>query len=304
MASHDLRLEAMGTGPDQVAEAMPDWVRAALPATNSDPLMIQGPAGELAAFGQFDGLLFCAWINTEQTLARLVCGMRDGEQSAIVTQSIISLVLWPVLREVFLRKLGILLHSAAVKCPNGMGLQFIAESGGGKTTTSLSLVRLGAKLVSDDLVVVSLSGNKATAFGLPKPLNLREPTLGYFQELRQSATGASPLTGKSSVIPQLVYGPACLDASCPVNVLYFLNLSSTGPALSRLRVGEALDRLLQAHAFCVMQPTGGASMVGLCDLLALVPSYQLDTGANPEHLGKWLLENCHKHAQGTAGRSG
>ena len=78
-------------------------------------------------------------------------------------------------------------------------------------------------------MVVSPSGNKATAYGLPKPLNLREPTLKYFEELRRSAPPTNPLTGKSSVIPQSVYGTACLAASCSINVLYFLNLSDSGP---------------------------------------------------------------------------
>jgi hypothetical protein len=230
-------------------------------------------------------------------MARLVCEMGDEEQPQSTTLSIISLVLFPVLRDVFLRKQGLLLHSAAVKCPNGIGIQFVAESCGGKTTTCLSLVRLGAKFVSDDLVVVSLSGNKAIAYGLPKPLNLREPTLEYFEELRKAASTANPLTGKSSVIPQSVYGSACLEASCSINVLYFLNLSITGPSLRRIGVGESLEKLLSSHAFSVMQPTGGDSIVGLCDLLSMVPSYLLDTGKNPEYLGKWILENCHEHAQ-------
>jgi hypothetical protein len=297
-------LEAIGVAPEQVLGAIPNWIRTELPAIDSDPFMIQGPAGERAAVGRFDGLLFCAWIDLEHTLARLVFAMREEEQPQSTTLSILSLVLFPVLRDVFLRQRGLLLHSAAVKCPNGVGIQFVAESGGGKTTTSLSLVRLGAKLVSDDLVVVSPSGNKATAYGLPKPLNLREPTLKYFEELRRSAPPANPLTGKSSVIPQSVYGTACLAASCSINVLYFLNLSDSGPSLSRLGVGVALEKLLDSHAFCVMQPTGGDSIVGFCDLLSLVPAYQLDTGRNPEHLGKWLLENCHKHAQLPAVRSG
>ena len=145
--SADLHLEAIGVAPEQVPGSIPNWIRTELPAIDSDPFMIQGPAGERAAVGRFDGLLFCAWIDLEHTLARLVFAMREEEQPQSTTLSILSLVLFPVLRDVFLRQRGLLLHSAAVKCPNGVGIQFVAESGGGKTTTSLSLVRLGAKLV-------------------------------------------------------------------------------------------------------------------------------------------------------------
>jgi hypothetical protein len=53
-------------------------------------------------------------------MARLVCEMGDEEQPQSTTLSIISLVLFPVLRDVFLRKQGLLLHSAAVKCPNSV----------------------------------------------------------------------------------------------------------------------------------------------------------------------------------------
>ena len=295
----DLHLEVAGIRPEQVIEAIPAWVRAALPSKDADstPVMIKGPAGELAAVGWFDDLLFCAWLNSDGTMARLVCGMKDGGQNIIPS------VLNPILREVFLRRRQLLIHSAAVKCPNGLGLQFVALSCGGKTTTSLSLVRLGAKLISDDLVVVSLAGNKPMAYGLPKPLNLREPTLGFFEELQSSEPLMRPSSGRASVNPQSVYGAACLDASCPVNVLYFLNLTDTGPSISPMSFGEAMQTLLYTHAFCSMQPTEGDSIVGLSDLLSLVPFYKLNTGNNPGYLGKWLLENCHKHAQTQAVRS-
>jgi hypothetical protein len=293
----DLHLEAGGMGTDRIMDAIPDWVRPVLPRNDADPFMVEGPHGETATVGRFYGLLFCAWINKKQTVVRLACEMGDEEHPQSTLLSIISLVLFPVLRDVFLRRQGILLHAAAIKCPNNKGVLLIAESCGGKTTTSLSLVRLGAKLVSDDLVVMTFSDDKGTAHGLPKPLNIRLPTVEYFEELRQFALPANPLTGKSSANPQSIYGAACLETSCAINVLYFLNLSITGPSLRRIGVGEALEKLLASHAFCVRQPTGAESVIGLCNLLSLVPAYQLDTGANPGHLGEWLLENCQMHAQ-------
>lgn len=292
----DLHLEAVGTSLEHVIDAIPDWVRMALPSNDPEApvIMIRGQAHESAAAGWFDGMLFCAWTDAESHIVRLFCGMKDD----VPTRSIIPSVIFPILRDVMLRQRQFMLHSAAVKCPNGLGLQFIALSGGGKTTTCLSLVRLGAKLLADDLVVVALEGNKPMAYGLPKPLNLREPTLGYFEELRERVPKMIISDEKSSIIPQLVYGTACLAPSCAIDVLYFLNLTDDGPALRRLDAGAALERLIHTHVFCAMQPTLGDSIVGLFDLLAMVPFYQLDTGRDPGYLGQWLLEHCQQHAQG------
>ncbi len=294
MATPDLLLEASGLDMEDLKAAISPGTLAALPGDEADPILVESSSGELITLGRFAGLVYCATLNREQTHARLFCELNKVEPPQSTIQSIMALMLYPVLREVFLQNHCLLLHAAAIKCPNGTGIQLVAESGGGKTTTSLAMVRRGARLISDDLLV---AGPGAAVRGLPKPLNLRAPTLGFFKELGWLAARSNPRTGKSSLIPQLIYGPACLASVCTVDIIYFLKLSQGRPAITRMPASMALKKLVEAHAFCIRQPTSGESLSGLCDLLASAAFYQLETGDNPEYLGQWLLDNCLGHAR-------
>ncbi len=293
-AQPDLSVEAIGVSAEQVDDHLPSWVRDGFtidPSTTL-PVMISGPDSDSAAIGSFDGLLFCAWEESINRKIKLVCGIRNGAP----TRSIIPSVLFPVLRDVLLKRELLLLHSAAVRSPDGRGLLFIAVSGGGKTTTNLAMVRRGAKLVSDDLVVVDLHSNTAQAGGIPKPLNLREGTISFFNELRNLAAASDRSPGRVSVSPQAVYGNGCLLASCPIDVLYFLEFSKGLPSARRLGLSEGLSRLIHSHMFASMQNTRGDSILSLCELLGRTNAYQLKTGDCPEGLGEWLLDNSLRHA--------
>ena len=290
----ELLIKAYGAPQAQAIQQVPTWMRQALPLARAQPsvVMVRGPAGESAAFGMFDDLLSCAWCSACGQRINVVCGMRNGSQ----TRSIIPSVLVPLLREALLKRGRLLLHAAAVRYPDGLGALLIAPSGGGKTTTTLSLVRLGAKLVADDLVVIDVSGGSAAAYGIPKPLNVREGTIAFFDELRGCDTAASCSTQRISVMPQSLYGPACLTDGCRADVTYFLKLTGDGPSVRILSVQQALERLILCHAFSSAQDTRGDSVLALCDFLMYVNAYELKTGQAPEKLSRWLLENGRRHA--------
>lgn len=255
-------------------------------------MMLRGPMGERATVGWFDGLLFCAWTDSREDVIELVCGMREDRN----TRSIIPSVLVPMLREVLSRRRRLLLHAAAVYCPNAVGIQLVAPSCGGKTTTSMSLVRRGALLVADDLLVLDSSCEHPKVFGIPKLLNLRRPTMEIFQELCQYSEVEHRLRGKASVHPQALFGPGCTTASCPVHVIYFLNLTAGPPSAYPLETEEALKRLILCHTFAYEQEIAAASVIMLCELLSCARTYQLNTGENADGLGGWLLDNCAEHA--------
>ncbi len=296
----DLRIEADGMCTEAVERCMPEWLRAWLPGTveGAMPLLVAGPTGEVATLGRFDGLVFCAVAQFCQGSLRLLCSMRDGGNR---TRSIIPSLLVPLLREVLAARGRFLLHAAAVEIEPGAGILLIAPSGGGKTTTTLALVRQGARLVSDDLVVLDVATGQPWAHGIPKLLNVREPTLGFFDELRRCDRAEQRLPGRSSLSPVSVYGAACTTPSCRLQAIYCLSLSSGSIEASQLGIEQAMERLVHGHTFSSTQTTGARSVLAFLDVLSHVPAYHVGTGDDPDRLGRWL--KGHSMRQGASARA-
>ena len=283
----DLRIEAEGMCTEAVERYMPEWLRTWLPDTveGAMPLLVTGPTGEVATLGRFDGLVFCAVAQFPQGSLRLLCSMReDGNR----TRSIIPSLLVPLLRDVMAAQGRFLLHAAAVEIEPGAGILLIAPSGGGKTTTTLAMVRQGARLVSDDLVVLDVATGQPWAHGIPKLLNVRAPTLDFFDELRRCDGAEQRLRGRCSLSPISVYGTACTTPSCRLQSIYCLKLNDGVIDASQLDIEQSMECLVRAHTFSSTHRTGASSVLAFLDILSNVPAYQVKTGGDPDRLGRWL----------------
>jgi len=292
----DVLLEARAGNPDEIRGLLPDWLHARISAEDGEmePVMVWGPQAQPGAVGVHLGLPFCAWASPGGERIDLVCGIQqEGPTIGIIVP-----VLVPLLREMFLSKGLFLFHSAAAICPNGVGLLLVAVSGGGKTTTALSLMRKGARLLGDDLVVIQSSENGVTAFGIPKLLNLREETVDLFAELKQLPGSAFDHTGvlRKTLAPQKVYGPDCLQGQGQMHVLYFLHLSTEGPCIRSLPLAEASQKLVLAQVFSRNQKIQAPSVLQVFEVLSRLRVYELCTGPDPRSLGDWLIRNSANHA--------
>lgn len=291
----DIHLEGQGFYYDEIYKSLPKWLQSKIYNNDLDveSVLFVGPEKQIAAAAIKDGLLFCAWTSKMKNEIRFACSMKKTGTSTGLFQP----VLVPVLREVFLNRNCFLIHSASVFCSNGLGFLIIAPSGGGKTTTALSLVRIGAKLLGDDLIVIKISNNNITAFGIPEPMNLTNETMNFFHETKRFSDTIAHIPGyaKKSVLPKQVFGPDCLIPHCPVHIVYFINVSKDGPNVRPLPVGEALKKLLLSHAFSRNQEINASSVSQFCTILEQVSAYELNTGPDPENLGKWLIHNSSNH---------
>lgn len=296
-----------------VGDHVPAWLAEAVAAVGSvpDPVMVAGAGRARAAFAHTATGLCCAWLNEARDRMGFVATVRQDipprdaatpgaaglmpvsasceRNAALSVQS----VLIPILREAFLDRGLLLLHSAAAVLPDGRGILLAADGGGGKTTTVLSILRLGARLLGDDLTVLDAREGGVRAFGLPEPMNLTAETIDFFDELRDltNAIPGRPDSHKKTVSPCAIYGADCLAEACEVAAMYFVRIAPDGPAARPLRPGEALDRLFRAHIFARNQRIGALSFAQLSDALARVTAYELQTGPCPRSLGDWLLRN-------------
>lgn len=272
------------------------WNRIGQAPPERQPAFLQGPDHTKATVAASDDFPCCAWIDEQAQVLHLV-GIQLGERPQTAP---LQPVLMPLLRELLLAQGRLLIHGASVATPGGRGLILVAISGGGKTTTALSVVRQGGRLLADDLTVLLLKSSQVRACGIVKPLNVRKKTLALFDELKPFAedTGCNKGGIYSSVQATEIYGEGCMVHDARVEEIYFLELSSGKPRKITLTTAESLRRLLLAHAFCADQPLTPASLAPLCEVLTHTPTYLLKTGSNPAQLGSWLVDTCESKGHG------
>ncbi len=291
----DMILRGNGIQNHEIIDYLPDWIIKRLPHLDvrMDPIMLYSPENQAAAIGKIGDSLYCAWNSIAGTSVNFVCTI-DNQNSSY---GLFHPVLIPVLREAFLMRGLLMLHSAGVSCPNGVGALIIAISGGGKTTTALSMVRINAKLIADDLIVLNPLTTSLQAEGIPKLLNLKMETIGFFEELKAlpNSSFTKKHRYKKSVSAIKVYGNNCMKSLANIHVVYFVKVSPDGPAVTRLTVADSLNRLALAHSFSRNQRLDSRSISGLTEALSLVEAYELTTGPNPDRLGKWLMQHCCNH---------
>jgi len=113
-----------------------------------------------------------------------------GGQAAIITKDYCYRVEQParlpslahgiIMRNIFTRIRSHLLFHAAALSYHGKGVIIAADSGCGKTTLTLALVRQGFKFLSDDVAALELNNGKLTPY--PRCLLVRLGTLKVFQQ--------------------------------------------------------------------------------------------------------------------------
>ena len=91
-----------------------------------------------------------------------------------------------------LKRLGLYMAHAAGVAVNGKGLLIAGESGAGKTTLAIALVRAGFAFLADDTLFLSTSkGLRALAF--PDEFDITPQTAAFFPELRRLEQASLPI---------------------------------------------------------------------------------------------------------------
>jgi len=280
---------------DNVSGILPAWLgeKLARLRPSRQVSMLHGPGKELAAVIN-NGLAWqCGWMAGSDSEIRYVsCKKIDGR-----TPLSVSTVLVPILRDLLVARNKLLLHAAAVRCPNGCGILILADSGGGKTTTALSMLRQGSRFLADDLVVLQKLDHVVQVTGFPELLNLTAQTVQFFPEIQEhfDSTANSNASGKKMISAQTVYGSEYMLEACRLDAIFFVQIGVQGPQTRPSRPGEALGKLIRSHTFAQSQQVPRASVSGFFSILDGVPVFELQTGPDPVCLGSWLIEFCHTH---------
>ena len=194
-----------------------------------------------------------------------------------------------------LRRRGFFPIHAFAAALEGRALLLVGAIGSGKTTTGISLLRSGWKLLSNDSPLLQDEGRMTTdvlyAYAYPGLVSAYMDTLRRFPELAglapPPAIAGAP---KVSFAAESVYPDAWIE-SAPVSAIVFPRVAHRGAhALAPLSEADALRGLLP-HAIdrwdAEMIP---AHLQLLRSLVGRAPAYALDLGENIEGLPDLLKE--------------
>jgi len=254
---------------------------------NPDPVIEFYPNGEfavLAKSGTTGAYAVCTPPFTEV----------DIYSQVLVHQAsplLFNAVLIPVIRELLLHRGKALLHAGCVATSAGDGLIIIADSGGGKTTTTIALAREGFRVISDDLIALSKSEQGICVEGIRKPVNISRRTIDFFPELSYlGSTLRRSAEFKTPVDPIKLFGPKGMAQTSRASTILIPRVKRDGPSLEVMSIGDVLTLLLKSHTFAAGGPVAKESLDILWPLLEGARTFQLATGYKPQYLGRWMAK--------------
>jgi hypothetical protein len=187
-----------------------------------------------------------------------------------------------------LRRRGLfLIHAFAAAC-HGRALLLVGDIGSGKTTTGISLLRAGWKLLSNDSPILTMADG-VTAVAYPGLLSVHADTVQRFPELNSRTTprrsgGAAGVRQKTTFAAESIYPDIWIQAARVGAVVFPRVAHQDDHRFTRLGGADALKRLLPNAIDrwdAEMIPT---HLQLLKALVVQAPAYALELGENLEQL--------------------
>jgi hypothetical protein len=181
------------------------------------------------------------------------------------------------------------LHASAVEA-GGRALALAGGTGAGKSTVAALLCAVGARLVSDDVLRVSVAGGQARCFLGTSMLHLRPAATSIAERIPATSVEETP-DGRLGIVP-----PRPDRTLLPLEAIVIPSLSEEAPGLSveRLRARDALVKLLSYPRHIGWRANGPVRthFDGVARLAKLVPVYRATIPGPPFHtaLGRGLLD--------------
>ncbi|HMS84999.1 MAG TPA: hypothetical protein PKD12_15240 [Nitrospira sp.] len=183
-----------------------------------------------------------------------------------------------------LRRRGLYtIHATALE-KNGRGVLIPGNSGRGKTTSFLSLLRSGYRYLSDDHPLLRDAGTHIDLLPFPIKINVTEQTVGFFPELRTaSAEVLQPRFPKRAFYAEDLYPTSTGDCCRPALVLFPHVIDAPHSHLELLPKSRALEILLPQALLVYDSEVAKREFQVLAKLIKQVDCYRL-------HFGRDILE--------------
>ncbi len=187
-------------------------------------------------------------------------------------------------------------HATALE-KNGRGILIPGNSGRGKTTSFISLLRSGYRYLSDDHPLFRDAGDHVELLPFPIKINVTEDTIAFFPELRDAPDDfLHPGFPKRAFYAEELY-PTSIGASCrPALVLFPQVIDAPRSHLEPLPKSRAMELLLPQALLVYDTEVAMREFQVLAKLVRQVACYRLHFGRDILDLPKLitpLLEQMH-----------
>ncbi len=278
-ASSDLRFEFV-----RAAVALPSPSGVGRPVYDT-------PHGTLYYFGSHDELFgTLAGVSMHCAAARgsvLIAGPSlTGFELYLATHPLATIALMETME----RRGLFSVHAACLAGAFGAGVLLAGPSGAGKSTLTIALARAGLGLLSDDVVFLSLSGERVDALGFADTLGVGSFAAEQFPELRAVADSL-PVDGFPKRLSRIedLFGVASV-ARCVPRAIVFPEVSLDRPsAITPLDARDAMLRLVP-DVLLTEPASTQAHLAAISALLEQVDCYEVSSGTDLERAAELVAE--------------
>jgi hypothetical protein len=202
-----------------------------------------------------------------------------------------------------LKRRGLYMVHAAGLAVGGKGLLVAGQSGAGKTTLAIALLRAGFDFLADDTVFLSLGNSGLRILAFPDEVDVTARTLGFFPEL-QRLTQASKASGrlKQPVCATSLYQARPSWECAPEAIIFPQPGKSSHSVLTPMPKAEALVQLV-CNVLRTEPRSSQAHLDALARLVKTSRCYRLQTGQDFDRLPglmRSVLDHAESHPQAEA----
>jgi hypothetical protein len=267
--------------------------RAEIPLTLS-PTAVQMASGSGAATGErpATGLSFQVWKDGGHLIVDFhQAGMFliETEQGRAVgylvnpvtlTPNLIEYLFHTALIELLRHRRLYTIHATALEM-HGLGVLIPGNSGGGKTTSFVSLLRSGYRYLSDDYPLIQDVGAHVEVLPFPMMVKVTDTTAAFFPELRDAPDHVfRPGVGKRLFHAEEIF-PTSIGQRCRPAVVLFPNVvDSPHSHLELLPKSRAIEALLPQTLLVYDRAAASRQFQVLAKLVQQVDCYRLHFGRN------------------------
>lgn len=210
-------------------------------------------------------------------------------------------IIFPMLLSVVAGSIGVVELHASCVASGQEGLILIGPSRSGKSTLAMALIESGFRLLSDDRTFLSVKDEQLRAFGLSRPLKLREDAAAWFEEFCDRAP--TDLQGGENVYycEPNHRSPSEALLPCEPRVVVFLERGERSTVrMTPMDPAEA-QRRIEADVMAETSDAMVAQQRALDALLAL-PCWRLQyASGRPHEIAQQILNSFYGQARTALG---
>lgn len=255
-------------------------------AANMGDAGADSPGADLPYEVVLDGeRLIAEFFNVGVLVVDSVQGSADGYliNPQMMPESLIEYLFHLALTELLRRRGLYTIHATALE-KHGRGVLIPGNSGRGKTTSFISLLRSGYRYLSDDHPLLRDAGTHVDLLPFPIKINVTEQTVKFFPELRTApAQVLQPRFPKRAFHAEDVYPNSIGDCCRPTLVLFPHVIDAPHSHLEILSKSRALEMLLPQALLVYDSEVAKREFQVLVKLVQQVDCYRL-------HFGRDILE--------------